>query len=615
MMAQVKATSMISQNIANVSTTGYKRSDAHFHELVVSGRAGTWNGPGSVQATRILRADQQGSIQQTGIATDAAISGNGFFTVRAFDDSSADIMYTRNGTFSSDNEGYLRNTAGMILHGWQFDENGLITQGTDISSLSPVQINVLDTSPVATTAATLSINLDAAQAPIDPHTAGPQQLPAGNLELHYLRSITVYDGRELSSTVTADDVAHEVSFEFRRIVGPMAHFTTDSGRRIASGDALVGGPFTGINNGDTFTLEITPPTPAPGAVAPVPPVVPSPPETYTFVDTATGDDPATNQIATVQGLMDAIRAHGTADELYVRVTEAGQLLVQAVDPSVTITLSEPGPGTPLSGSGTLNIIQDPDVIADYIFEPDFDINGIEDPLAPSAYPNQGDFPAFANTTNPSPYGWWEMAVMIPDPADPSGQTLTEARRGLLNFNGDGTINALPGADGEISLDLLSDPIDFDPAVTGDEVGFTVDLGRMSQFAGNYNAISAGQNGAGAGERNGIGITADGIVQVSFTNGLTQNMFQIPLALFENPNGLNDISGTAFTESEDSGSVLLAMPGTQGAGFVNPAALEASNAEISDQFARMIVSQRGYTLSSKVISTIDQMTQRLSEMSR
>ncbi len=610
MIAQAKATAMVSQNVANSSTTGYKRSEAFFNELV------TTRGSGGVQAQRVMRADQQGGIQQTGIATDISVSGNGFFAVRANEDPNLDLVYTRNGTFSEDRNGILRNTAGYVLHAWAFDQNDMLVGGADASSLVPVDVDVLDLAPVATTQATLKLNLNAAQRDIDPHSISPpQQLPVTDQGVHFSRTITVFDSRPLTApgvvpAVTAQDVQHDVTFQFRKVVGPMAHFTSNTPIPFETDTPFVGGPATsGIADGDTFTVDVD------GDV-----------ETYMFVDPALGDDPSINQIATVKGLLDALDQHGTTPEagLVANINPEGRLLVRAVNPSATITLAEPGPNNPLGNTG-LNVVQDPDSPADYIYEPDFDINAAAapgatappalPPVTPPAYPDQEDFPAFANSTDPNPFGWWELSVKKPDPADPTGQTLIEDRTGLINFGTDGLLNATPDADGRVTLDLATTPVDFDPATTGDEVGFTVDITNFTQFAGEFTVITADQNGAGAGQRTGVDITADGIVQARFSNGLRQNLYQIPLAVFNSPNNLNDRSGTVFEETAESGSAVITTPGTMGAGFVNPATLENANVDIADEFGRMIVSQRGYTLNSKVITTIDQMTQRLSEMSR
>ena len=71
---------MIANNIANVNTVGFKRSEASFFSLVTSEGRSTIYSPGTVQVNRVQRVDLQGPIQQTSSSTDAAISGNGFFT-------------------------------------------------------------------------------------------------------------------------------------------------------------------------------------------------------------------------------------------------------------------------------------------------------------------------------------------------------------------------------------------------------------------------------------------------------------------------------------------------------------------------------------------------------
>ena len=80
--AQSQSTAMISNNIANVNTVGFKRSEAAFYSLVTTASRSSRYSPGTVAVNRIQRVDQQGPIQQTSSSTDVAISGNGFFAVR-----------------------------------------------------------------------------------------------------------------------------------------------------------------------------------------------------------------------------------------------------------------------------------------------------------------------------------------------------------------------------------------------------------------------------------------------------------------------------------------------------------------------------------------------------
>lgn len=602
MYAQSKSTAIVSTNVANMTTVGYKRSEAIFHDLVTTSQYSPAYEPGGVRATRVLRADQQGSIQQTTSSTDASIIGNGFFVVGLTSNIEADsgsaptnMFFTRNGTFgetvirdfdAGTETTYLANSAGQYLYGWQFDELGDLPTIQDFSSLTAINISQFESVPLPTSEMSLSLNLAADAEDIDMHLSslGVAQLPAGSEDANFTRSFTVYD---------QNGQPQELLFEYRKIVGPMAHFTTQNGTVQSLQDVFLptsgNSLFNGINAGDSFSVDV-------GGVS----------ETYTFVDEALGDDLATNQIATMQGLVAALKDHG-ADPLAVPpVTgmleagiENGRLLVRAVDPTATITLAETT-GTPLTGGQTLNIINDPDAPGDLTFEPDEDITN------PTVYGDQEDFPDFANTTNPVPQNWWELTII----SQASGATV---RQGLLNFNGDGTLNALPDANGNITLDLATTPVDFDGDPATADSPITIDITNTSQFAGNFDVINTTQNGAGIGDRTGIEITDDGRVVGIFSNGVRANLYQIPLANFANANGLNDESGTIFSITEESGDPILALSGTNGNGTLRGSTIESSNVDITDEFGHLIVSQRGFSLNSQVIQAIDEMAERLGQL--
>lgn len=603
MTAQSKGTAITSTNIANITTIGYKRSETAFHDLVTTSRFNPSYEPGGVRATRILRADQQGTVQQTSSATDASILGNGFFVVGLTSDVEADnatsptnLFFTRNGTFgetvvrdlgAGTEQTFLANAAGQYLYAWQFDESGDLPITQDFGSLSPVNISLFDEMAIPTTQLDISLNLDADAADIDMHRSslGAAQLPASTEAASFVRSFTVFD---------ADGTPQQLAFEYRKIVGPMAHFSSQGGFLQTPQDVFIptsgNSLYNGINIGDSFTID------AGGAS-----------ETYTFVDEATGDDIALNQIATMEGLINALNQHG-ADPLATPPIggqleagiEDGRFLVRAVDPTTTITLTETT-GNPLTGANSLGIINDPDAPGDLTFEPDEDITN------PTIYADQADFPTIANTTNPVPQNWWELTIVNP-------ATGTQIRQGLLNFNGDGSLNATPDADGNITIDLSSTPIDFDgnPA-TADTAAITVDITNSSQFAGNFDVINSNQNGAGLGDRVGVEITDDGRVVGIFSNGVRANLYQIPLANFANANGLQDESGTIFSITEASGDPVLALSGDQGNGIIRASSIENSNVDITDEFGNLIVHQRGFSLNSQVIQAIDEMAERLGQL--
>lgn len=611
-IAQSQSTSMISTNIANINTTGFKRSEAHFSELVARETHRSPYIPGATRASEIQRIAQQGSIQQTSSTLETAINGNGFFPVRESFDGSGDVLYTRNGTFdifairstpdaqpgvqeNAGEVGYLRNAAGQYLYGWPIDENGNLPGNLDdVGSLEAVIANQPESTFRATSTIEFAANLDAETPVTDPHLTG-QTLPVSqqsswdpinqvsidNSEpLDFSRTMEIYD---------AEGTERNLTFEFRKVFGPMAHFSSNLGTSLNvtdTFDPVAGAPLLpGISDGDSFTITV-------GANT----------KTYTFRDDSNTNDPAAGTVVTVDGLLDAINSQGVANPGDPRLLEAsltndGNLIVRASSPNTSVNISDVS-GAPLAA---LNLNIDPITGNNTNFAPDN-----------NAYGDQTDFPPYANTTDPNTRGWWEMRVLRgADPSlpntDPLYQQPVELSKGLVNFNGDGTLNAL---DGELTLPS----IDFD-ASNGNEnlAAISVDMTGMTQQAGGNNVISADQNGAPLGDFAGTDITNSGIVRGRYTNGLTLDLYQIPVATFINANGLHSISGTAFRESQDSGPVTLNISGTNGAGNIVPSHIEGSNVDIGDEFARLIVSQRAFQANSRVITTVDQMTENLGRL--
>lgn len=160
--AQSKAFTSISSNLANVSTIGYKASSTSFTVLVSGTSNSSSAGIGGVVASTSQGISALGDIEDTGVNTELAIDGNGFFAVSAAVDSSQ-IAYTRNGTFSVNESGYLVNEDGYYLNGWALDENGDVSARNRSSTQSLDPINLADISgmPQATTSLGLTATLPA----------------------------------------------------------------------------------------------------------------------------------------------------------------------------------------------------------------------------------------------------------------------------------------------------------------------------------------------------------------------------------------------------------------------------------------------------------------------
>ena len=122
MSTQAYALQNISGNVANATTVGYKRTDTGFADLIPDASTGDYVA-GSVGAHAETTSDVAGTLSSTGISTNMALSGAGYFVVAQNSGTSATPgfsganLYTRRGDFAADANGYLVNGAGYYLLG------------------------------------------------------------------------------------------------------------------------------------------------------------------------------------------------------------------------------------------------------------------------------------------------------------------------------------------------------------------------------------------------------------------------------------------------------------------------------------------------------------------
>lgn len=165
--ANSSAMATISDNISNISTTGYKASRSDFEDLVNAQNAKTtYNAGGTSASTRQL-VTAQGNIASTSVSTDLAISGDGFFVVSPstqIGQTTEDVGYTRNGTFEANANGYLVNGAGNVLKGWTLDSSGNPTGNTlNPSALTDINVNGISDTSTPTSTVYLQGNLNSSQ--------------------------------------------------------------------------------------------------------------------------------------------------------------------------------------------------------------------------------------------------------------------------------------------------------------------------------------------------------------------------------------------------------------------------------------------------------------------
>lgn len=130
---------VISHNIANVETSGFKKSRVQFADIV-AGSAYT-NPKLTIGIGATVEAIQQnfalGPIEQTGSALDMAINGDGFFTTVAAQ--GGQTLYTRNGSFTVDDAGYIQDGSENRLQVFPTDASGTVTSTTPTSVQIPAQ--------------------------------------------------------------------------------------------------------------------------------------------------------------------------------------------------------------------------------------------------------------------------------------------------------------------------------------------------------------------------------------------------------------------------------------------------------------------------------------------
>ncbi len=109
--------------------------------------------------------------------------------------------------------------------------------------------------------------------------------------------------------------------------------------------------------------------------------------------------------------------------------------------------------------------------------------------------------------------------------------------------------------------------------------------------------------------------SDGMLRGVFSDGIQRDMAQLASADFANVMGLEKIGETAYRASANSGAVQLGVPGQDGAGTIIAGALEMSNVELAAEFTNLILAQRGFQASSRVITTSDQVLEELVNIKR
>lgn len=227
--AEGEALGVVGDNIANVNTTGFKRQRAVFQDVlghsILAGTSSALPGSG-VRVGDIQQLFTQGTLQNTGVSTDLALSGEGFFVVNGTVDGITSNFYSRAGEFVIDADGFIVNNGGLKLQGYAAN-----VDGTFDASPTSLQVPTSAIQPAVTENMEIVANLDSNETV--PTVAWDDQDPSNTS--NFQTSMTVYD--------SLGD-AHTLEVYFRKTAANTWEYHV-----LADGDDT-GAPGTNVEVGD-----------------------------------------------------------------------------------------------------------------------------------------------------------------------------------------------------------------------------------------------------------------------------------------------------------------------------------------------------------------------------
>jgi flagellar hook protein FlgE len=212
--------------------------------------------------------------------------------------------------------------------------------------------------------------------------------------------------------------------------------------------------------------------------------------------------------------------------------------------------------------------------------------------------------------------WGYEVSYAGDPANVGGTS--PLMSGTMKFNSDGSLATADTSSGtptgsisltvpwDASTGLLPQTVSINLGTVGGTTGLT-----QYDTASTLNASSA--DGSPFGTITGVTVAKDGTVTAQFSNGLSQDIYKIPLATFAAPDNLGQVSGNAYVATKGSGAANVNAATTGSSGGIQSQSLEASTVDLATEFTNLITTQRAYSASARIITTADQMLQELDQL--
>lgn len=538
---------IIGDNIANINTTGFKGSRTlfqnQFARTLSSGTKPSGNQGGTnpqqiglgVSVGAIQRSFTPGSVETTGVPSDLAIEGDGFFVLRTPEN---EQVYSRDGSFTLSADNRLISADGFFVQGYSVNQDFELIPGAlgDIS----IPVGVLTTARATDTA-----QLDGTL-----NSSGEVATQGTILQSQILYNATT--GVQLDA-VTGPTTSL-TNIRSTAGIGPASFSVGDvitingiqrGGRDIPAEQFIVGTTGTTVADflawsDETFGIDTTP---------------------------GVAGNPGT--AVTADGRLEIRGNAGTQNNLSIQV---GELLSSGTE-QIPFTFTETQAANGES-SHTSFIVYDTlgtPISVDLTMVLEERITG------------ESTWRFYANSGDDS-----DVEFVI--------------GTGTVKFNSDGQFAESPengvviNRVGTGAVDPLSLNFDFSALS-----GLTTDESAL---------VMSFQDGFSTGTLIDYNIGQDGLILGTFSNGLNQQLGQMSLATFANPEGLLARSNNTYFIGPNSGEARITAPLILGAGGITSGALELSNVDLSREFINLITSSTSFSANSRVVSTSDELLQEL-----
>ena len=141
------------------------------------------------------------------------------------------------------------------------------------------------------------------------------------------------------------------------------------------------------------------------------------------------------------------------------------------------------------------------------------------------------------------------------------------------------------------------------------------LNGVTQYASETTTKAVYQDGYTMGVLKDFNVGADGTISGTFSNEQVQKLYRVALATFPNQQGLEKTGETAFIPTINSGEANIDAADSGGKGSIKGATLEMSNVDLTEEFTRLIISQRGFQANTRVVTTSDQILEEVVNLKR